>query len=156
MRALMQDFYIAFSALDAEKMAACYHPSVRFEDPAFGVLEGAHAGNMWRMLCASQQGKDFKINVSQVAMKGDRGLVRWEAFYTFGQTGRKVHNVIQARFYFRDGKIIAHRDRFNLYRWSRQALGAKGALIGWTPFFRKALQAKTNKLLAAYEKQISA
>ena len=51
MRQLIKDFYQAFAALDAETMASCYHKDILFEDPAFGVLKGEKAKNMWRMLC---------------------------------------------------------------------------------------------------------
>lgn len=57
---------------------------------------------------------------------------------TFGQTGRPVHNRIRAEFAFADGLIVDHVDRFDFWRWSRQALGLPGLLLGWTP----ALQAK--------------
>jgi ketosteroid isomerase-like protein len=40
---LIETFYRAFAALDAEAMAACYHDEVTFEDPAFGQLQGEQA-----------------------------------------------------------------------------------------------------------------
>jgi len=44
--------------------------------------------------------------------------------------------IIDAEFEFRDGKILRHRDRFDFHRWSRQALGTSGLLLGWTPLLR--------------------
>jgi ketosteroid isomerase-like protein len=153
MEALVQEFYEAFSRLDAEAMAACYHPEVRFTDPAFGTLYGAHAGNMWRMLCASQKGKDFVVHYSNIRKEGKGVSAHWEASYTFSATGNKVVNRIDAYFEFESGKIIRHTDRFNLYRWSKQALGIKGYLIGWTSFFQRKLQQQTGRLLQQYERE---
>ncbi|MEM9921799.1 MAG: nuclear transport factor 2 family protein [Bacteroidota bacterium] len=151
MKALITQFYESFQALDAEGMVDCYHPDIHFEDPAFGVLEGQRAGNMWRMLCQSQKGKGFQLTFSNVAFENGKGQALWEARYTFSKTGRKVHNIIQAEFEFKEGQIIRHIDRFDLYRWSRQAMGASGYLIGWSGFFQKKLQAQTNRLLERFE-----
>ncbi|MEJ1223387.1 nuclear transport factor 2 family protein [Sediminicola sp. 1XM1-17] len=144
-------FYRAFNDLDAEKMVAQYHEDIIFEDPAFGVLQGDRAKNMWRMLCASQQGRTFKIQVSQIVHDNHTASAVWKAHYIFSKTGREIHNTIQAQFEFKDGKIISHKDTFDLYRWSRQALGIKGLLLGWTSFFARKLQNQTNKLLSRYE-----
>lgn len=60
-KTIISQFYQAFKTLDAEGMVKCYHPEIEFEDPAFGPLKGVHAGNMWRMLCASQKDKGMKV-----------------------------------------------------------------------------------------------
>ena len=46
---LIRSFYEAFQRRDAESMATCYAPDVRFSDPVFTDLQGARAGDMWRM-----------------------------------------------------------------------------------------------------------
>ena len=155
MKEVIEKFYQAFHELDAEGMAECYHPDVVFEDPAFGVLHGEKAGNMWRMLCNAQKGKDdFKVEFSNIRQEGDHWAAHWEAHYEFSKTGRRVHNKIDASFQFKDGKIIDHRDHFNLRKWASQALGFQGALLGGTGFFRKKLNAQTNHLLEKYEKTL--
>ena len=151
MKSIIENFYRAFDNLDAESMIDCYHKDIKFEDPAFGVLNGEKAKNMWRMLCNSQKGKDFKVKASNIVYNNMKGTADWEAYYTFRKTGRKVHNVINAEFEFKDGKIINHFDQFDLYKWSKQALGFKGLLLGWTTFFKKKLNAQTNKLLSEFE-----
>jgi limonene-1,2-epoxide hydrolase len=152
MKNIIRNFYNAFANLDAEEMVESYHPQVQFEDPAFGKLTGDKAKNMWRMLCESQKGKDFRIEFSDIEFEDQIGRVHWEAYYTFRKTRRKVHNIINAEFTFLDGKIITHKDTFDLYRWSKQAMGLNGYLIGWSSFFRNKLQAQTNKLLSDFEK----
>ncbi|MFY0606969.1 MAG: nuclear transport factor 2 family protein [Cyclobacteriaceae bacterium] len=151
MKELIEEFYQAFHDLDAEKMANCYHEDIVFWDPAFGELKGARAGNMWRMLCKSQKGKDFKIESSDIEATEESGQAHWEAHYTFSQTGRRVHNKIDASFEFKDGKIIKHKDQFDLYRWSRQAMGLTGLMIGWSGFFRSKINKTTNSLLDKFE-----
>ena len=134
-------------------MIECYHKETIFEDPAFGVLKGEKAKNMWRMLCDSQKGKEFKVKASNIEYDNLKGTAYWEAYYIFSKTGRKVHNMVNAEFEFKDGKIINHIDRFDLHKWSIQAFGFKGLLLGWTGFFKKKLNVQTNKLLAEIEQK---
>ncbi len=144
-KALIQKFYTAFQNMDAVTMTACYHDDVEFSDPAFGALKGARAKAMWAMLCSKS--RDLKIEFSGIEADGNSGKTHWEAWYTFSQTGRKVHNIIDATFEFKDGKIIKHTDVFNLKRWAGQAMGFKGKILGGTGFFKKKLNQQTNKLL---------
>lgn len=151
MKQLLINFYEAFQKLNAEAMVACYHPDVVFEDPAFGELHGKRANNMWRMLCESQKGKEFKLTYSNVEANQNTGSVLWESFYTFSKTNKKVHNVIQAQFKFKDGKIIEHIDEFDLYDWSKQAFGVRGRILGKTLFFKNKLKHRANFLLTNFE-----
>ena len=144
-KSLITEFYTAFAAHDYKRMLACYHDDVEFNDPAFGTLKGDQAKAMWKMLIERSEGK-LKVVSSDVTSSS----AHWEAFYLFSKTGRNVHNKIDARFEFKDGKIIRHHDHFNLWTWSRQALGFSGLLLGYTSFFRNKLQAQTRKLLADY------
>lgn len=85
----IQKFYTAFSEKDWQTMQACYHHEVTFEDPAFGKLHGDEAKKMWRMLC--EQGKDLKIEFSEIVLDENVGSAHWEAWYTFSKTKKKVH-----------------------------------------------------------------
>jgi ketosteroid isomerase-like protein len=147
---LINTFYTAFQKRDAKTMAECYHDEIVFEDPAFGKLKGDHAKAMWKMLC--KNAKDLKVEFSITEVNETDVKAHWEAFYTFSQTGRKVHNIINANFEFKDGKIIRHTDTFNLSRWASQAMGLKGQILGGTGFFRKRLQTQTNRLLSRFIK----
>lgn len=145
----LRRFYEAFSRRDAATMAGCYAADVQFSDPVFTDLRGAQAGLMWKMLC--ERGKDLRIEFRDLQADDSVGRAHWEAWYTFSATGRKVHNVIDASFTFRDGKIAKHTDRFDLYRWARQALGAPGILLGWTPMLQGKVRAMAAKGLADYQ-----
>jgi len=146
--AVIERFYAAFARRDAEAMVACYADDVVFADPVFGELRGERAKAMWRMLAG--RSRDLVVTFRDVAADGETGRAHWEAVYTFGQPGRKVHNVIEAAFRFRDGQIVEHRDTFDLWRWSRMALGPRGTLLGWTPLVRDAIHKTAIKGLDAY------
>ncbi len=148
-RALISEFYQAFQRLDAEAMSACYTEDVVFSDPAFGELRGREAGDMWRMLVS--RAKDFSLTFDQVRADERSGCAHWVATYLFSQTGNTVVNDIQARFVFRDGKICEHHDHFSMWRWARQALGAKGLLLGWTPLVKNAVRTQARKGLKAFQ-----
>lgn len=145
---LIQRFYSAFQRRDAETMAACYHPQARFSDPVFPALQGGEVGDMWRML--ARRAADLALEFDQVEADEHGGRAHWVARYTFSATGRPVVNDIQARFVFRDGLIAEHTDRFDLWRWCRHALGAKGLLLGWTPLVHNAVRRQAAKGLAAF------
>jgi len=146
--AVIERFYEAFQRRDVDAMAACYAPDVTFSDPVFGELQGGEVTDMWRMLVSRAQ--EFTLAFSHVSADDVSGSAHWVASYLFSQTGRKVINPIDARFVFRDGLIVEHRDRFDLWRWAGQALGAKGALLGWTPFVQNAIRAQAKRGLAAW------
>lgn len=149
MKEVINTFYTGLSERNAEKMISCYHEDVVFEDPAFGKLTSTNAKKMWHMLC--NNGKDIKIEFSKIEANEQNGSAHWEAWYTFSQTGRSVHNKIDAAFEFKDGKIIKHTDHFNLHKWASQAIGWKGKLLGGTTFFKKKIQQQTNKLLDKFQ-----
>ena len=145
---IVRDFYAAFAQRDAAGMAKCYHPDVFFSDPAFPSLRGREATAMWSMLCS--RGKDLELELVEAQASDEGGTARWEARYTFSQTGRRVHNIIDAKFAFRDGKIIRHIDRFPFWRWARQALGPAGLLLGWSGPLKAMVRKKAAASLADY------
>lgn len=149
--AIISEFYTAFKNKDAEKMVSFYHDDVEFEDPAFGTLKGERAKNMWRML--NKIGKGLTINFNQVKANETEGSAYWEADYNFSETGNQVHNQVNAKFEFKDGKIYRHKDSFDLWKWSSMALGITGSLLGWTPFFKSKLNTETNKKLDQFIKE---
>ncbi|OEC61773.1 nuclear transport factor 2 family protein [Pseudomonas sp. ENNP23] len=146
--ALIERFYRAFQALDAETMAACYAADVRFADPVFTDLRGSEAADMWRML--TQRAQAFSLTFDGVEADDHEGRARWVATYLFSQTGRTVVNRIEAHFRFENGLIVEHRDSFDLWRWARQALGAKGLLLGWLPLVQAAIRRQAAHGLAAW------
>ena len=143
-RALIERFYRAFQQRDGATMAACYHANASFRDPVF-ELTGARVGAMWRML--TSRGADLRVEFSNVSADAVSGGADWQAWYTFSTTGRQVHNAISARFRFAEGLIIEHVDAFDFWRWSRQALGPVGLLLGWSSMVRAKVRGEARRAL---------
>ncbi|HEY6133829.1 MAG TPA: nuclear transport factor 2 family protein [Rubrivivax sp.] len=143
-KAAIERFYAAFAQLDADTMQACYAENARFDDEAFALDGRQQIGAMWRMLCTATKSKPesraaWKLELSQVTERS----AHWEAHYLFSATGRQVHNRIDAEFEFDHADLIVrHRDRFDFWAWSRQALGLPGLLLGWTPVLRRKVRAQ--------------
>lgn len=145
---LIKRFYGAFAEGDGEAMAACYAPDVHFSDPVFPDLKGAWAGGMWKMLTSGPG--DVRIELLEHEADPETGSAHWRAHYVFTETGRPVVNDIQASFRFKDGLIADHHDDFDFHRWSRQALGLPGLLLGWTPILRSAVRRKAGGKLEEF------
>jgi limonene-1,2-epoxide hydrolase len=154
----LETFYTAFAQLDAEAMARCYADDARFDDEVFSLRGHREVAGMWRMLCAVTQAKGrdvWRLSYEGLEADAQRGRAHWEAHYRFSATGRMVHNIIDGEFEFNAaGKIVAHRDHFDFWRWSRQALGVPGVLLGWSPMLRSKVRAQAaanlQKFLAAH------
>ena len=148
---VLDRFYAAFAQRDWATMGACYHERATFSDPVFPDLDAEQAAAMWRMLLTS--GTDQRITYKVLEESATSGKVHWEAWYTFSRTKRPVHNIIEASFTIKDGLILDHKDQFDFWRWSRQALGTSGLLLGWSPMVRNKVRgiaaANLNKALAA-------
>ncbi len=115
-------------------MKECYASDAHFSDPVFLNLNADQVKAMWEMFCVN--GKDLQVEFKNVSANGKTGSAEWIAYYIFSVTGKKVVNRIKANFVFEQGKIIKHIDHFNFYDWAKQALGASGILLGWTPFVK--------------------
>jgi ketosteroid isomerase-like protein len=149
---LIAAFYSAFAHHDAESMAQCYHPEVEYSDPVFGKLKGKQAVDMWKMLIQRSRG-NLKIDFSDVIGDDATGSANWVAKYKFSQTGRDITNKIHAEFRFMDNLIIAHDDHFDLAKWSQQAFGWKGYLLGWTDFMQEKIRQQAKSSLKKWQEK---
>ncbi len=132
---IIEAFYSAFSRGDWQEMGSYYHNEVTFSDPVFGELRSTEASKMWKMLL-SRKDASPKITFANVKANDQEGSADWQAEYFYGPKKRKVINKINAEFTFEGGKIIKHKDSFDLWTWSKQALGPMGYLLGWSPFMK--------------------
>lgn len=146
---LIEKFYTCFSNGDYKGMTACYHSDIVFQDCVFGTLKGQRVFKMWEMLLSKSAGNS-KINFHSIETSSEHGSANWSAEYEYGVKKRKVVNVVQAKFKFKDGFIIEHQDTFNLWNWTKQALGPVGYLMGWSNFMKNKIQKTTNKQLDDY------
>lgn len=148
---LISRFYTSFQKLDAKGMNSCYSSDIVFHDPVFGMLEKEQVTSMWEMLC--KNARDFSLTFSNIMNSGeDYYTCDWVASYTFSKTGKKVVNKIKAHMKIKDGKIIEHSDAFSVHRWSAQALGFTGWLLGGMSFFQRKIRNGALKNLLAYMK----
>ena len=144
-------FYKAFQQKDYAEMGKCYHDELIFNDPVFQNLDKTKASKMWEMLL--KRGKDLEIDYHISAQTENQVEVHWTARYTFSQTGKAVVNEIDALFELKDGLIYRHTDTFDFYKWSSQALGVTGKLLGWTSFLQNSVQKKASVSLEKYISQ---
>jgi ketosteroid isomerase-like protein len=145
---LINRFYNSFAQRDYKAMQDCYADNATFSDEAFQNLNSAQVKAMWEMLI--KRGKDLQIRFQNVTADEKSGSCEWIANYTFSQTGRKVENHIKANFEFENGKIVKHLDQFDFYKWSSQALGLPGKLLGWTSFLKNKVRTTAMKSLADF------
>ena len=147
-REVAERFYACFPAHDGDGMAALYAPDARFSDPVFPSLDGAGAGDMWRMLAG--RAKDLELTVDGIEHEGEVARVRWTARYTFSATGKHVTNRVSSTIRVRDGKIVEQRDAFDFRKWARQAFGLAGMFLGGRGFFQRKVQRTAAENLAAF------
>lgn len=146
---VVERFYNAFQRLDYATMRSCYSEEIIFNDPAFGILRGDDAKAMWEMLC--KNAKDFSLTYSNIQLLDEEYTTcQWVACYTFSKTGRKVVNVIKAHMRIMDGKIIEHTDQFDIWKWSRQALGLPGWILGWSGYMKSKIRVNAHKSLEKF------
>ena len=147
-------FYEAFMVRDHYTMGLLYAENATFSDPVFPLLNARGARMMWAMLLT--RAEDLGIEVNILEDSPSRARVEWVAHYTFGATGRRVVNRIQTEMAIANGRIVRQVDRFSLWRWARQALGAQGLLLGWTPMVQKRIRAQAAHSLREYARKSSA
>ena len=148
---LIEKFYSAFQKKDSKTMNECYADTIEFSDPAFKSLKGNSAKAMWSMLC--ERAVNFSLSYSNIKADDNSGSADWIATYDFSKTGRKIENHIQAEFKFKDGKIISHKDSFNLWKWAGMALGIKGYLLGFLPSVQNKISQEAMTGLTMYMKR---
>ena len=133
--ALLQKLYSCLKRKDHAGMAECYHPDAEFQDIAFTLKGRKSIHAMWHMISTTDLRAEFKVQHADERS----GTVNLVDDYTFKDTGRPVHNVIQSEFQFRDGLIIRHHDKCNALKWGIQALGPVKGVLSWlVPSSRRA------------------
>lgn len=143
---LVHQFYTSFANADSASMIALYDDHIQFTDPVFGILKGEQAKSMWKMLVRP----GIAITFGGIKSSGNKVSANWQAEYIYTPTKRKVVNKIKAEFEIRGGKIISHTDKFSLWRWSAQALGMTGLLLGWTSTVKHKIKSMANASLRSF------
>lgn len=156
---LLRNFYDAFARCDWKAMQTAYADEAVFVDPVFANLNAFEVRAMWQMLCSGA--KDFSLKIHRIECDSEPYIgpngenffyctADWEADYLFSATNKKVNNKVRSYIKIFEGKIAEQSDKFNFYRWSRQALGFKGWLFGMTSPFRRAVTTKARNQLGIF------
>ena len=146
MESLLSTFYKALAEGNLETLTTCYSKKNQFSDPAFGDLQGPQIMDIWTFLL-SKGGENLQVETEVIYEESLSAAGQWGAKYPFGSKKRPVTNGITATFVIEDRKIVTHHDVFDLWKWSSQALGLPGMLMGWSPWFATKLRGKFRKTL---------
>jgi hypothetical protein len=154
MMGVAERFYEAFMVRDHYTMGLLYAEHATFSDPVFPLLNATGARLMWQMLLS--RAEDLGVEAKIVEDGATRARVDWVAYYTFSGTGRPVVNRIHTEMAISAGKIVRQVDSFSLWRWSRQALGVRGLLLGWTPMVKNKIRAQAARSLRQFAREVAA
>jgi DNA polymerase elongation subunit (family B) len=141
-------FYEAFMVRDHYTMGRLYAEIAAFSDPVFPALNARGVRLMWQMLLTRAEDLGIEVNIRED--NPGRASVDWVAQYTFSGTGRHVVNRVHTDMAISAGKIVRQVDTFSLWRWSEQALGTKGLLLGWTPMVKNRIRAQAAQSLREF------
>ena len=143
--ALLWQLFGALQAGDDQAAADCYAPAATFRDIAFDLRGRREIQAMWQLVCDTS----VRVTVWHVEADDRVGYARIVDAYTFSTTRLPVVNPIESRFWFENGRIIAHRDECDARRWAEQAFG--GSPTGWVAGrFRLARSWQARKKLRRY------
>lgn len=150
---LIYNFYTAFINRDYPTMQNSYTDDATFSDPVFQHLNATEVRCMWEMFCKRANDMDLSFTIDKVTE--NEVIANWIPRYTFSATGKFVENHITSTFTIRDNKIVSHIDHFDIYKWSRQAFGVSGMLLGWTNFMQTKIRTKAlgnlHKFMATHQ-----
>jgi|GEM_PF-68662 len=121
---VVQKYFEAFQQGDWKTMSKSYAPDATFQDPIFPKgLKGNQIGAAWGDIT---QNIKPKITFSDIKVDGDTVTAKWNAKYQldlplFGKNA--IDNDITATFKIKDGKIVDHKEHFDLNEYMREATG---------------------------------
>ena len=104
---------------------------------------------MWRMICTPDEHRKeikIKVDVENLEANDSTGRAVIVDDYTFRLSGKPVHNKIESKFKFSDGKIIEHIDDCDASDWASQAYAGiwmlPGVFLGRIETIRRGLAMK--------------
>lgn len=133
----LERFFDAMQRCDTEALRTSYHPALRFDDPLISTTSVGDrldwCGMLWSPRDADGQ-RIWQLELEEVRTRGALATARWNLRYRYTPTKRLIDQALHSHFSFdADGRITTQRDSFDFWRWSRQAHGLLGLLLGWTP-----------------------
>ncbi|HEY4301605.1 MAG TPA: nuclear transport factor 2 family protein [Candidatus Didemnitutus sp.] len=116
--AFIRDYYDAFTARDAGRLASFYAPAASLDDPSFGLaLRGA---DQIRALFTSALAKyeSLEWSIEHATISGATTIV--EGIMTGKLGGHTVRIHFVSVFAFADGRIVAQRDLYDVLHFYSQ------------------------------------
>jgi hypothetical protein len=124
--AVVNNFYESLGQHDTDAMTAAYDPKANFHDPLFGQLTGRHeVMEMWNTILPGIDPKKMHSDheIESVTPRKDGSYevkLHWDAHYEL--RGRHIDNSSETTMIVKNGKILDHKDDWDLDNWTRQAL----------------------------------
>jgi hypothetical protein len=150
----LEQLFQALQVRDLEALSACYAEGAQFDDPLLSLKDRRHLLGMRAVMFEARgaRGQDvWALSFHGMSTAGNQGSARWEPRYCFAPTGRSIHHLVYSQFTFDpDGLIVAQRDSFDFWRWSRAAHGVLGLMLGWTPLMWDQARAQVEVCLGEY------
>ncbi|HVU17334.1 MAG TPA: nuclear transport factor 2 family protein [Candidatus Didemnitutus sp.] len=114
----VRDFYAAYSARDAGRLAEFYAPDASLEDPSFGLsLHGSKSiHDLLAAVLTKYQSLDWSIE--HVTSSGETRVIEGTMTGTLGAKVVKVHFV--SVFVFSGERIVAQRDLYDVLHFYSQ------------------------------------
>ncbi|MDR3427546.1 MULTISPECIES: nuclear transport factor 2 family protein [Silvimonas] len=122
------DWYCTLTPQSLAQIGLYYRADARFKDPFNDVAGLAAISRVFAHMFETTQTPHFVIR--EVLADADRGFVTWDFDFGLKGTRYQVHGA--TRFLFDDtGKVIDHRDYWDVAEELWQKLPLIGAPIGW-------------------------
>jgi hypothetical protein len=144
----IETYFDAFSKGDYRTMRSLCDPKITFNDPVYTSLQGKsvfalHHFMAERRICPT-------ITIRSISEKGNRVKVKWTNEYEYATYKTHISIDVRSIFHFEHTSIISQTDQYNLWKWSKMALGFTGTYLGWTPMFRSTLRRSSQQSLATF------
>lgn len=134
--AVVNRFFESYQRSDWQSMARCYHDKASFSDPIYPDLREENIVYLWFSRLSKHQSIDLQYRV--VFADERKAQVEWTAISPFNGKAVKIEGL--STFALWDETIVRHVDEFSFVKWSRQAQGLKGWLLGGSRFYQARVQ----------------
>lgn len=152
---IVEGFLGSYQKHDFPAMHNTLHPDVTFSDFAFDI-SGREVQAMWHWFCVPYGPRKEPVEVPEFELlKSDNEsvLAKYRVRYLYGEKQRPVDYFIDARFKFRNDKIVEQRDTFSNiseYEFAKMAFGFPLALLAPTPILRASVRKKAGEKLRQF------
>lgn len=128
-------------------MRELYSEYATYSDPIFN-LKGKEVPSLWYMMCTLDN--DLSVTYKILEESGELVHTEWTISYILEVTGKRVKLNEKGFFRIIDGKIVEHRDEYDLWSWSSQGLGFIGKYLGWSGWFQNRVRKQAKRTVDVF------